>query len=285
MDNPVIYYYRIAGITYRISLPRKYAYSHHAMLAAYQTAPCEADRFLDLSVADTLSVPDTKPIYTDGQRSVYPNGSDYVIFDGGNPPYLRIDQQGNHTHATILRSNIPYGITVSLVMWVMTLPRDLIHRGGFLLHASYIDWNGKAILFTAPSGTGKSTQADLWGKYRGSRLLNGDRTAVMVTEQGVFAHGVPFCGSSGVNENVTLPIAAIVALSQAPTTTICRIRGLQAFRLIWEGCTVNHWDRQDMSACMDRVSNVVQRIPVYHLACTPDESAVSTLENEILNLR
>ena len=150
MDNPVIYYYRIAGITYRISLPRKYAYSHHAMLTAYQTAPCEADRFLDLSVADTLSVPDTKPIYTDGQRSVYPNGSDYVIFDGGNPPYLRIDQQGNHTHATILRSNIPYGITVSLVMWVMTLPRDLIHRGGFLLHASYIDWNGKAILFTAP---------------------------------------------------------------------------------------------------------------------------------------
>ena len=84
---------------------------------------------------------------------------------------------------------------------------------------------------------------------------------------------------------MTLPIAAIVALSQAPTTTICRIRGLQAFRLIWEGCTVNHWDRQDMSTCMDRVSNVVQRIPVYHLACTPDESAVSTLENEILNLR
>lgn len=281
MHNPVIHYYRIAGIAYRVTLPRAYAYSGHAMLTAYQTAPCEPDRFVELDVADKLTVPDSQPVYTDGQRSVYADGADYVIFDGGNPPYLRIARHGNHTHATILRDNIPYGITVSLLMSIMGLPQDLIRRGGFLLHASYIDWNGQAILFTAPSGTGKSTQAELWRQHRGSKLLNGDRVAVMVTEQGVFAHGIPFCGSSGVNENVTLPIAAIVSLAQAPKTTISRIHGLQAFRLIWEGCTVSRWHRQDMSDCVDRVSQVIQRVPVFHLACTPDESAVAALEKEI----
>ncbi len=285
MNNPVIHYYQIAGITYEITLPRSFAYPGHAMLTGYVTEPGHADRFVVMDVADSLSVPDSKPVYTDAQCSIYAHGDGYVIFEGGNPPYLRILQQGNRTHATILRSSIPYGITVALVMSVLGLPQDLIHRGGFLLHASYIDWNGKAILFTAPSGTGKSTQADLWGEHRGTRLLNGDRVAVMVTEQGVFAHGSPFCGSSGVNENVTLPIAAIVSLSQAPKTTISRIGGLQAFRLVWEGCTVNHWHRQDMSDCMDLVSQVVQRVPVFRLACTPDESAVAALEKEILNLR
>ena len=285
MNNPVNYYYRIAGITYWVTMPEQYAYTSHAFLEAYLTAPCEADRFVVLDVADELPLPTAKPVYSDHQRIVYPDGNDYVIYDGGTPPYLRIRVQGSQTCATVLRSNIPYGITVSLVMWVMTLPQDLIHRGGFLLHASYIGWEGKAILFTAPSGTGKSTQASLWEKFRGSTLHNGDRAAVMITEQGVFAHGVPFCGSSGVNENVTLPIAAIVALSQAPQTTISRIRGLQAFRLIWEGCTVNHWNRQDMSRCMDLVSHVVQHVPIFHLACTPDLSAVTVLEKEILNLR
>lgn len=283
--NPVIHYYRIAGITYRVTLPQAYAYSGHAMLTGYQTEPCEPDRLVEFAVADSPRIPDSKPIYTDAQRSIYAEDDGYVILDGGNPPYLRIVQQGDHTHATVLRDSIPFGITVSLVMSVMGLPQDLIRRGGFLLHASYIDWNGQAILFTAPSGTGKSTQAALWGQYRGSKLLNGDRVAVLVTEQGVFAHGIPFCGSSGVNENVTLPIAAIVALSQASKTTISRIRGLQAFRLVWEGCTVSHWHRQDMSDCVDRVSQVVQRVPVFHLACTPDESAVTALEKKILNLR
>ena len=51
----------------------------------------------------------------------------------------------------------------------------LLKYDGLLLHSSFIRWRGEGILFSAPSGTGKSTQADLWVKYEDAEILNGDR--------------------------------------------------------------------------------------------------------------
>jgi hypothetical protein len=78
-----------------------------------------------------------------------------------------------------------------------------------------------------------------------------------------------------------LPIAAIVYLSQAPESRICRLTGTAAFRRLWEGCSINVWDPDDMERCTDAVSGTVASVPVYHLACTPDESAVLALAKEV----
>mgnify|MGYP002512484484 CR=1 FL=1 len=162
--------------------------------------------------------------------------------------------------------------------------RALLDFSGIQLHASAIAVDGKAYLFSAASGTGKSTQAALWEQFRGAQLINGDRAGVFVEPDGVFARGIPYCGSSGVNRNVCLRVKCIVSLSQAPVTSIAPLTGLRAFRQIWEGCTVNLWDRQAVMACSELVSQVVQRVPVFHLACTPDCSAVEALEQAINNL-
>jgi hypothetical protein len=98
---------------------------------------------------------------------------------------------------------------------------------------------------------------------------------------GVVVRGIPFCGSSGVCENESFPLEAIVYLSQAPKTEILPLRGVQAFRRVWEGCSVNVWNVEDVSTCTDAVLDVVQRVPVFHLACTPDETAVEALEREL----
>jgi hypothetical protein len=117
---------------------------------------------------------------------------------------------------------------------------------------------------------------------KGARLLNGDRAAVMREDTGVVVRGIPFAGSSGVFENESYPLAAIVYLSQAPETQIVRLSGVQAFRRVWEGCSVNTWNSKDVTACSETVLNVVQEIPVFHLACTPDETAVEALNKELI---
>ena len=82
-----------------------------------------------------------------------------------------------------------------------------------------------------------------------------------------------------------LPLAGIVYLSQASENSIIRLRGLRAFRTVWEGCTVNLWDREDMAIAMDTVAQITMDVPVWHLACTPDSRAVTllkhTMEEEI----
>lgn len=285
MSKLVTRYYRIAGIGYRICMPRGWEYPHDSMFAPFRVAEHPAQRTICFHILDQPTDPTGERIFSDGYRSVYRDGSRHIITDGGDNPYLRLERLGNDTQVQLARRAIPQYITTNVAATAMELASDLIRQHCFLLHASYIRHNGKAILFTAPSGTGKSTQADLWGRYRGAQLLNGDRVAVEVSPEGVFAHGVPFCGSSGISENVTTPVLAIVSLSQAPRTTISPLTGLAAFRQVWEGCTVNHWNRQCMTDCMDLVSQVVQTVPVFHLACTPDQSAVEALEGAITDLR
>ena len=85
----------------------------------------------------------------------------------------------------------------------------LIINQGFQLHASVINWKDKGILFSAPSGTGKSTQADLWKKYEGAEVINGDR-ALIRKEKGDFTvYGYPYAGTSKIYTNFSAPIKAI----------------------------------------------------------------------------
>lgn len=275
-------YYRIAGVGYRISLPEDWAYSADGILSPYRVALLQPERTVDFFVVDALTPPSGTLIHQTGYRSCYRHGDGTICYEGSHDaPYMRLLRQGDHTEVQVLRTAIPYGITVNLTLTAMELPSDLIRRGGFLLHASYIRHGEDAILFTAPSGTGKSTQAALWEQLRGAQLINGDRAGVFVEPEGIYARGTPYCGSSGVNRNVRLRIKCIVSLSQAPVTSIVPLAGLQAFRRIWEGCTVNLWNRQEVTACTELVSRVVQSVPIFHLACTPDRTAVEALEQAI----
>jgi hypothetical protein len=84
-------------------------------------------------------------------------------------------------------------------MWsTIGIAESLLFLDSLLMHASYIDADGEAILFTAPCGTGKSTQAELWRKFAGATVINGDKAGVSFVDGRLCACGVPFCGTSGI---------------------------------------------------------------------------------------
>ena len=56
------------------------------------------------------------------------------------------------------------------------------------------------------------------------------------------------------------------------------LRGLQAFKRLWEGCSVQLWEETDVALCSQRVTEAVQKVNIVHLTCTPDEGAVRALE-------
>jgi hypothetical protein len=191
--------------------------------------------------------------------------------------YQQIYRKGDHSRILVLRQAVLDRIRSKIVLRSMELEHQLSQRAGFLLHASVIEWKGRAILFTAPSGTGKSTQAELWRRLNGAQIINGDRCAVTVEEDRVIAWGIPFCGTSGIYRNVSLPLGAIVYLSQASESSVQKLTGFLAFRCIWEGCSVNVWNQEDVGSSTQAVLDTVQRVPILHLACTPDKTAVDVL--------
>lgn len=157
--------------------------------------------------------------------------------------------------------------------------RVLLNRNACVLHASYIDAGGKAILFTAPSGTGKSTQAALWEKHAGAGIVNGDRV-VLRRRDGIWhAFGYPCCGSSQISRNRTLPVGAIVVLEQSPENTVERMSAGQKIRALAAATEFYHWDRDEMNMVFDLAMELASGVPVVRLRCRPDEEAVNVLKH------
>lgn len=161
------------------------------------------------------------------------------------------------------------------------LEHMLTALGAVSLHSSFITHGGQAILFSAPSGTGKSTQAALWERHAGAEQINGDRSVIRCVDGVWTAFGFPFAGSSGIYKNKSAPIRAIVVLRQAPDNTIERLAAPEAFRLLYSETAIQRWNTQGHAAAVDLLIRLCAAVPVYRLCCTPDERAVTLLQKTL----
>lgn len=157
----------------------------------------------------------------------------------------------------------------------------LIRHDRVCFHASCIRTDRGGILFSGPSGIGKSTQADLWRKYRGAGLINGDRPILQRTEAGFLAWGSPYAGSSRCFVNDSVPVTALVFLAQERENRIRRLGPGEAFRRIYSGLTVYSWDREFMERACGLAAELAEGTPCYELGCRPDVSAVECLEGRL----
>lgn len=159
----------------------------------------------------------------------------------------------------------------------------LAQRQGLLLHASLIEYGGKAIAFAGPSGVGKSTQARLWRDCLGAKVLNGDRAALRNTDNTWTAYGSPYAGTSGIYENQNAPLAAIVVLQQDRENHLRPLTQKEAFAALYPEISMRRWDKAFVERATDLCLQLLNDVPVYLLRCRPEERA-AVLTKEGLGL-
>lgn len=164
---------------------------------------------------------------------------------------------------------------------LFALDRRMIERGGLILHCAYIEYHGKGILFSAPSGVGKSTQAALWEKYRNSVTVNGDRALLRKKEGKWLACAWPVCGSSQICKRVDVPVHAIVMLRQGKKNSVMHLPPIEAFRQLYPQVTVNQWNPEFVQAAINGIEDLILQVPVWQLTCDISEEAVQCLENAL----
>lgn len=275
-------YYEIAGIPICISADRAIMYSDERELAPFRTGE-NADA-IKYSFAAAGHLPDSR-----GKREVY-RAPDLAVFRDGAGEYrytgaVRDCPENGYMMAHYTSSGVAVAlngeelshVTVRCALNALAMEHLAVSNGGVILHCAYIIYNGRAILFTAPSGGGKSTQAELWREHLGAEIINGDRAIIVPGGEASAAYSLPYAGSSGICRNETAPIAAIVYLKKAEHNRALRLHGHRAFRRVWEGCFVNTWDRRDVEMAADAVTGVLKNTPAFLLECTPEKSAAVTL--------
>lgn len=167
------------------------------------------------------------------------------------------------------------------ILTLMDLEATLLHFNAIIMHASLIRWNEQAIIFSAPSGVGKSTQAELWKQYAGADILNGDRAALRKKDGVWHGYGLPYAGTSGIYRNENAPLRAIVALRQAPENSIRKLNVSDAFRYLYPETMIHRWDAEFERMATALLLDVLNVTPVYLLSCRPDREAVELLKDEL----
>lgn len=154
----------------------------------------------------------------------------------------------------------------------------LIQRNRLILHASLLNTQFGGLVFSGPSGIGKSTQAGLWEEYEGAEQINGDRPILYKKENVWMGYGSPYAGSSKCYVNKGVPVRAIMLLAQGEDCRIMPLQKSEAFREIFRNCTVYSWDREFVERVITLVTELVSDIPIYRLICTPDQRAVEAVK-------
>ena len=146
-----------------------------------------------------------------------------------------------------------------------TAGKDTLH-----VHAAVVSCGGKGYLFLGPSGTGKSTHAQLWLKhFEGTELVNDDNPVV---RDGV-VYGSPWSGKTPCYRNVSYPIGGIVRLSQALYNKIRRLSGIEAYVDLAESVGGKFWDSRIAEGLHQAENKLASTVPMWHLECLPDEEA------------
>lgn len=151
---------------------------------------------------------------------------------------------------------------------------QLLDFNGLYLHSSAIEWEGKAYLFSGPSGMGKSTHTRLWQSiYPDARVFNDDKPALRRLDDRWFAYGTPWCGKDGININMKVPVGGICFLRRGESNSIRRLSPLEASVQVISQTTRRFKSEERLDLLLSHVDKLVREIPVYELYCTPTADA------------
>ena len=142
----------------------------------------------------------------------------------------------------------------------------------FQLHSSAVMLDGKAYLFSAPSGTGKSTHTEKWCRLFGAQLLNDDKPVLRCRENTWIAYGTPWSGKHDLSVPTGVPLGAIAFLQRGDENTIRRMEPSEAvIHMISQA--PRYLNAEQMMRQLELLDKLLQTIPVYLLICRNEDEA------------
>lgn len=149
---------------------------------------------------------------------------------------------------------------------------QMLFNDTILFHGSVIAVDGEGYLFTAKSGTGKSTHTRLWRETFGDRavMVNDDKPLLRITKAGVIVYGTPWDGKHRLSSNISVPLKSICILERAENNHIIRIDSKEQLRNTYPVIVQQtHKSSNPESAhkTMELIDRLMEAVPIYRLYC------------------
>ncbi|MGI6392328.1 MAG: hypothetical protein ACOX16_01765 [Candidatus Izemoplasmatales bacterium] len=228
-----------------------------------------------------LMFPEGKPKYRFQDRQIYEDGQKGVI--------VKHDDKNNITHLItysldfkdiLIELSESLGSRLAEVEYKISgmMFFEIAIRNGLIpIHASAIGYQDEAILFCGSSGTGKSTQAELWKQNLDEVIfINDDKPLLYEAGDGLYVTGSPWSGKTSRNENVKMKVKAIVFIKQAPHNNLI---SLTVYDKITNFLRNIYRPREEakIENVLELIEKMISDLPVYKYYCTKENDSFEYL--------
>lgn len=254
------------------------------------TGDDEADVVITSCLCDVITPPEGKIPDPNGYRYWDIKDNLYIFYDYDNQTdtcFMKVTSDRNWTKIHAEFYDIKKHMNASDDYFAFNALRDIfkyicLMHNGIVLHSSAISYNGNGIAFSAHSGVGKSTHTGMWQKMFPGKvdIINDDTPAIMIENGQAYMYGTPFCGTSGINLNTSVPLKGIIFLERAQQSSIHEISMADAIRRFF--AQVKRPVAADlMEDTLSMIGEVLIKVPVYLLKCDISEDAVNIVKNKL----
>lgn len=192
-----------------------------------------------------------------------------------NVAWLRLTLSGNRATIDVCRraSDYQHIDPYQHPLFSLALSRLLLRRRATLIHSSVVD-DGGGYLFTAPSGTGKSTMAQLWQSC-GAKIVNDDMLAVRVVGDEVVAGNIPM--PYYIDTQRTVALKGIFLISQSTKNFIRSTSGSAAVLQLLSNTIYHPFEPVGLEQHIRTVDDIARRVPIFELGFRPDTDIVDAV--------
>jgi len=149
------------------------------------------------------------------------------------------------------------------------------------VHSASVLYRDKVWLFSAPSGTGKTTHTKMWQEVYGTPVINGDLNLVALENNVAMVHGMPWCGTSGIYSKQSYPLGGVIFLEQGIGSEITNLSEEQKQLRLLHRCISPGWKAEMQERSCRMVEDISGKILLCQLTCNQEKEAVECSKKAI----
>lgn len=162
--------------------------------------------------------------------------------------------------------------------------RRIILHHAMLIHSSAIVINGKAYLFSANSGVGKSTHTRLWKQIYGDDItyINDDKPVVRIENGSATVYGTPFDGGSGIANNLSAPLGGIIFIERGEENSIFQMTSTSEILQKLYFSTAHLVNKETANSMLDNFDELINSTVFYKLICNMELDAARVVHDFLI---
>lgn len=155
------------------------------------------------------------------------------------------------------------------------IARRLPAYDAFLMHGASLMAEGKGFLFTAPSGTGKSTHTNLWAaNYPGTVFINGDKPIIRKIDGRFMICGTPWQGKENFGNPIMAPASGVCLLTRGEENSIAPILPEKIISALMHQIFLPENPEMRLKM-LELYDEFLRSVPVFRLTCNMEQSAAA----------